>query len=429
MKKLRNLTIILFAIILMFVIPNISNAAVEVTKERSTNDGSIRYNFKGLTLDKTHEYEFGFTRAIATEVSKWHLISEITETTATINISGANREFTDIITAVNTIKDKTTDTIILKPYGVDLTIPYLSITNYQVINNGKTFGTAPGSAIQIACWNADNSKPYYQYEKITDEDVIEKYKEIKKKNGNYNTLQSLLKNSAPTSGWKEWKYWNGHGLTTTATGYGYTESNINLSDTGLYYMWIYLAGNNIKNLYGYILVDNLEPEIALESISLPKTAEVKLDGKLKLTPTFNPINTTNKIVTWTSSDETVAIVDNAGNITPKKIGATIITITSQDGKKKATCTITVVEKKNENNTNNSGSNNEKNTNDGNNNGETNQGTLNNVGNTSKGKEDSTTATGTLPKTGVGVGLTTLIIFILGIGIFTFSKYKWYRDIE
>ena len=71
----------------------------------------------------------------------------------------------------------------------------------------------------------------------------------------------------------------------------------------------------------------------------------------------------------------------------------------------------------------------KNTNDGNNNGETNQGTLNNVGNTSKGKEDSTTATGTLPKTGVGVGLTTLIIFILGIGIFTFSKYKWYRDIE
>lgn len=428
MKKLRNLTIILFAIILMLIIPNISKATVEVTKERPTNDGSIKYTFTGLTLDKTHEYEFGFTKSINEEISKWYFISEFDEKTATVNISGANVEFIKIITVANTgyitIKDKTTDTIILEPYGVDLTIPYLNITNYQVINNGKTFyrGSSSNQLIQINCWNASNSKAYYKFEKITDEKVINKYKQIKKENGNYNDLQSLLKTSTPTSGWNSWRYWNGYG--DGEYGFGYPEENINLSDSGLYYMWIYLAGNNIKNLYGYILVDNLEPEIALDSITLPKVAEVELGKELKLTPEFTPENTTNKIVTWTSSDETVAIVDNAGNITPKKIGSTIITVESQDGKKKATCTVTVINKSNETSSNTEKPNDLENTN---NNGGTNQGNSNNTGSTQK--EDPTIAKGTLPKTGIGVELGISIILFLALGSFAFYKYKWYKDIK
>ena len=78
-------------------------------------------------------------------------------------------------------------------------------------------------------------------------------------------------------------------------------------------MWIYLAGNNTRNAYGYILVDNLKPEIALDSISLPSTKNVSLGETLTLIPTFSPANTTNKIVKWSSSDETVATVDNNGN--------------------------------------------------------------------------------------------------------------------
>lgn len=421
MKKLRNLIILVIAIILILIVPNISNAAIEVNKERPTNDGSIKYTFTGLTLDKTHEYEFGFAKSMSSEIEKWHLISKFTETTAIVNISGVNVEFTNIITAVDTgyitIKDKTTDTTIVEAYEVDLTVPYLNITNYQVINNGKTFGNSLGNGIQINCWNKSNSNPYYQYEKITDENVINKYKEIKRKNGNYKDLQSLLKTTAPTSGWKSWSYWNGYGNTTTI-GYGYTESNINLSDSGLYYMWIYLAGNNIKNLYGYILVDNLEPEIALDSITLPKTAEVELGKTLKLTPTFNPVNTTNKIVTWTSSDETVATVNNAGNITPKKIGSTIITVTSQEGNKKATCTVTVVAQNSGNNGGNS-----------NNNGGTNQGNSNNGSSTTDGKDDQTTAKGTLPKTGIGIELGVSILILLVVGGYLFSKYKWYKDIK
>ena len=151
---------------------------------------------------------------------------------------------------------------------------------------------------------------------------------------------------------------------------------------------------------------------------MPKTAEVELGKTLKLTPTFNPVNTTNKIVTWTSSDETVATVNNAGNITPKKIGSTIITVTSQEGNKKATCTVTVVAQNSGNNGGNS-----------NNNGGTNQGNSNNGSSTTDGKDDQTTAKGTLPKTGIGIELGVSILILLVVGGYLFSKYKWYKDIK
>lgn len=342
MKKTKYLLlIILLALVALVFIPNTSNATVSVNKEVYANNGSTKFYFSGLTLDKTHEYEFGMTKTAATAVTKWHLITVYTENTATIDITAATKEFTDVIVATETgyitIKDKTSDTVVLQPYAVDLSIPYLNLANYNVINNGKNLSA---NKIEINFWNASNSKPYYQYEKITDENVINKYKEIKKKNGNYNDLQSLLKKNAPSSNWRTWEYWNGYGGSNTS-GYGYTQRAVNMSENGLYYMWIYLAGNNVRNAYGYILVDNLENEIALTSISLPSTKEVELGKTLTLTPTFNPSNTTDKTVTWTSSDESVATVNNSGVVTPKKVGSTIITVTSKQGKKTARCTVTV----------------------------------------------------------------------------------------
>ena len=178
-------------------------------------------------------------------------------------------------------------------------------------------------------------------------------------------------------------------------------------------MWLYFqGGTDTRDLYGCILVDNLEPDIALESISLPETRKVELGETLKLTPTFNPEKATNKIVTWSSSDESVATVDNNGKITPKKIGSTIITVVSKDGNKKATCTVTVVAASNNNNNNN---------NQGNANGSTN----NNTGNktSTNGEEDKTIATGKIPQTGTGIGLTIMIVVLAGATTIAYIKYK------
>ena len=429
MTKVKYLWILFIMGILLVFMPSQANATeVKVTRNFYANSGSIKFNFTGLTLDTTHEYEYGLTKTEAQEVEKWHLITEYTKTEAIVDVARTSTDLREVMNVVEkgyiTIKDKTTNTIVLSPYAVDLKIPFLQVTNYTVIPNGKSFSS--DNTILIGSRNAGNSKAYYQYEKITDSQIINRYKEIKEKNGNFNDLQSILTTKTPTSNWKSWWYWNGY--SAVSSGEGYTQKEITVPDTGLYYMWVYFSGQNIKDVYGYILVDNLQPEIKLESISLPKTATVELGKTLTLLPTFNPSNATNKIVTWSSSDETVATVDNAGKVTPKKLGSTIITVVSQDGNKQANCTVTVTEvssstDQEQENTNNSQTNNKPSDDSTTTNKEP-----TNIPSTQKPKEDETAATGTLPQTGVGVGLSITIIFILGIAIVAFVKYNKLRDI-
>lgn len=442
MTKVKKILILLSIAIALVLIPNIANAAVSVKKDDNTTAGTQKFYFSGLTLDTKHEYQFGLTKTTGATINDWFLITDYTESTVNIELEGNNVKFTDVITAVEkgyiTIKDKTTDSIILDHFQVDLSIPFLKVTNYTVINNGKNIGD---EKIEVRFWNGGNSKPFYQYEKIADETLINKYKEIKNKNGDYLELQSLLKKKAPTANWKSWQHW-GYAFSgnTTATGSGYTESIVKVPDEGLYYMWLYFQGGaNTRNLYGCILVDNLQPDIAVESISLPGTEKVELGKTLKLTPTFNPEKATNKIVTWSSSDESVATVDNNGTVTPKKIGSTVITVVSKDGNKKATCTVTVIASSNSNNSsnnNNSNSNNNSNNSNNNNkNNNTNNNTVDKAGNnsdnktTTDGKEDKTTAKGTIPQTGVGIGLTVMIVVLVGVTIIAYIKYKKLKEIK
>lgn len=417
MTKVKKILILCTIALAILLIPNIVNATVSVKKDSDTSAGTQKFYFSGLTLDKKHEYQFGLTKTSATPIEdkNWYLITEYTETTANIELTLNNVEFTDVITAVEkgyiTIKDKTTNSVILDHFQVDLSIPFLKVTNYTVINNGQNFSN--NGEINVNCWSAGNSKAFYQYEKITDEALINKYKEIKSKKGNYLELTLLLKTKAPTANWKGWKYWNGYPYNSKGIGHGYTEETVNVQDSGLYYMWLYFqGGKNTRDLYGCILVDNLQPDIAVESISLPGTEKVELEKTLKLTPTFNPEKATNKIVTWNSSDESVATVDNNGTVTPKKIGSTIITVVSKDGNKKATCTVTVVAASN------------------NNKGNANSGTNNNTGNktSTDGKEDKTTAKGTIPQTGVGIGLTIMIVVLAGATTIAYIKYKKLKNI-
>ena len=418
MTKVKKILILCTIALAILLIPNIVNATVSVKKDSDTSAGTQKFCFSGLTLDKKHEYQFGLTKTVATPIEdkSWYLITEYTETTADIELTLNNREFTDVITAVEkgyiTIKDKTTNTVVLDHFQVDLSIPFLKVTNYTVINNGKKLDG--DGEINVNCWNGNNSKAFYQYEKITDETLINKYKEIKSKNGNYLELTSLLKTKAPTANWTSWEYWNSWSkYDTTYVGNGYTKKTVNVPDSGLYYMWLYFqGGKNIRDLYGCILVDNLQPDIALESISLPGTEKVELGKTLKLTPTFNPEKATNKKVTWSSSDKSVATVDNNGTVTPKKIGSTIIIVVSEDGNKKATCTVTVVAASN------------------NNKGNANSGTNNNTGNktSTDGKEDKTTAKGTIPQTGVGIGLTIMIVVLAGATTIAYIKYKKLKNI-
>ncbi|MHC1682582.1 MAG: Ig domain-containing protein [Clostridiaceae bacterium] len=62
-----------------------------------------------------------------------------------------------------------------------------------------------------------------------------------------------------------------------------------------------------------------------------------------LTATISPADATNKNVTWTTSDSTIATVDSTGKVTGVKVGTVTITATTEDGGLTATCTVTVVD--------------------------------------------------------------------------------------
>lgn len=84
--------------------------------------------------------------------------------------------------------------------------------------------------------------------------------------------------------------------------------------------------------------------ILTEEIALSDSAAQMKPGETKdLTATVLPENATDKNVTWTSSDETVAKVSGSGTVTAVNPGKTIVTAMAQDGSGINTaCQVTVV---------------------------------------------------------------------------------------
>ncbi|MBR6203676.1 MAG: Ig-like domain-containing protein [Candidatus Methanomethylophilaceae archaeon] len=73
----------------------------------------------------------------------------------------------------------------------------------------------------------------------------------------------------------------------------------------------------------------------------PATLSLEEGGQGKLTVTVSPSNATNKNVTWSTSNASVATVSN-GVVTAKSQGTATITVTTVDGKLATTCDVTVV---------------------------------------------------------------------------------------
>ena len=82
--------------------------------------------------------------------------------------------------------------------------------------------------------------------------------------------------------------------------------------------------------------------VPVTGVTLNKTSTSLYVGDTEtLTPTITPDNATNKNLTWSSDDTSVATVDASGLVTAVSAGTATITVTTEDGAKTATCTVTV----------------------------------------------------------------------------------------
>ena len=86
----------------------------------------------------------------------------------------------------------------------------------------------------------------------------------------------------------------------------------------------------------------LPKHYSVSGISLDRTsAEMEVGQQLTLTATVLPENATNKNITWSSSDNSIAEI-NDGTVTAIEAGNATIKVTTEDGEKTASCSITVV---------------------------------------------------------------------------------------
>lgn len=83
-------------------------------------------------------------------------------------------------------------------------------------------------------------------------------------------------------------------------------------------------------------------KVSVTGVKLNKsTSALKVGANETLIATIAPTNATNKNITWKSSNPAVATVDSKGKIVGVKAGIAVISGTTADGNKIASCTVTV----------------------------------------------------------------------------------------
>ena len=182
--------------------------------------------------------------------------------------------------------------------------------------------------------------------------------------------------------------------------------------------------------------ENPQPDntnVAVTGVTVaPVSQKVKVGKSTTFIATVSPENATNKKVKWSSSDESIATVNEDGVVTGVKEGEATITATTLDGDKTGNATI-IVEKEEEQKPTET----EKPDNSNNSNNTTTPGTTNSDNKTTDGmtvtaggkNNDPTIATTVIPKAGISIILLMAVVAASGVAVFMYKKNQKFRDIK
>ncbi|MCD7838973.1 MAG: Ig-like domain-containing protein [Clostridiales bacterium] len=132
--------------------------------------------------------------------------------------------------------------------------------------------------------------------------------------------------------------------------YNKTASDSSYSVSGYTY-WQYSSTGSVSGISGNVDLDfwysplelcvEVDDDTAITALSLNKTkATLSPGGTLSLTATVTPSDTADPVC-WSSSDSSVAYVDDSGTVTAVQSGTATITASSSSGDVTATCKVTV----------------------------------------------------------------------------------------
>ena len=91
-----------------------------------------------------------------------------------------------------------------------------------------------------------------------------------------------------------------------------------------------------------LILPGCKKDTPVSGVTFDKTSiELTEEGTQTLVSTIFPADADNKNVSWSSSNPSVATVEQSGKVTAVAPGAANITVTTEDGGKTATCAVTV----------------------------------------------------------------------------------------
>jgi uncharacterized protein YjdB len=240
----------------------------------------------------------------------------------------------------------------------------ITIDNYALSSHASSEVTTNSSGyeyhgLEAVTYSADDAAPYSILWTLEEVDGVENGYYIKSYNGDYLSATYVRGSGSGYTGTLTvgdtqdvWiidggiESWQGEG--------GYLKST-NASDNPRP-ADIYLTTRASDNSVDFFTVGSssnyktsklVEPDAIIEPVAVtgiildPAELTIEAGKSAAVTATVLPADADDKTVTWTSADEGIATVNNAGRVRGVATGTTTITATTNDGGKTATCEVTV----------------------------------------------------------------------------------------
>ena len=205
-----------------------------------------------------------------------------------------------------------------------------SSTAYYCFIHGFNFGSIPSNAtvssftIKIKCYRSSNQRTGTNY-----------YLRLASSPSNSSVISSTTTSTNIETSVSTITIPTGNLTWATMSGYGSNFSiEVPLSSNSSSYPYIYVYGAEIEVTY-------TAEDVHVTGVSLDKATDtVEMGETTTLTATVAPSNATDKSITWSTSDSSVATVSN-GIVTGVSQGTARITVTTHDGGYTDYCDVTV----------------------------------------------------------------------------------------